>query len=157
MSNAGNENIGDLQTRGTQAKDARFPKSERLCSRIAIDNLFAKGEATMGYPLRSVYTVTGCEQGGGVKVLVVVGKRYFKRAVDRNLLKRRIREAYRLNKGELTGIAQQSGLEVRLTLNYIGREVLDYKAVENGTTTILGKILAKIIAKNGNRPATTAD
>lgn len=77
-----------------------FPKSERLCSRKAIEALFAGGNrAFSAFPLRVVYKVTDepCTQ-----VLVSVSKRHFKHATDRNRAKRQIREAWRLNRDILS-------------------------------------------------------
>ena len=77
-----------------------FPKSERLCSRKAIEALFAGGNrAFSAFPLRVVYKVTDEPR---TQVLISVSKRHFKHAVDRNRAKRQIREAWRLNRNILT-------------------------------------------------------
>lgn len=85
--------------------DNSFPKSERLCSRKAIEALFASGNrAFSAFPLRAVYRSylpEGC-QAGGIRVLISVSKRHFKHAVDRNRAKRQMREAWRLNRQVLT-------------------------------------------------------
>ena len=73
-----------------------LPKEERLCSRKAIDELFGGGHKSVtAFPIRAVYM-----QGEqtGVRIMVSVSKRYFKRAVKRNRIKRQLREAYRLQK-----------------------------------------------------------
>lgn len=73
-----------------------FGKDERLCSRKTLEELFGGGHPSVSaFPLRAVYMPCG---GGGVKVLMSVPKRYFKRAVRRNRIKRQLREAYRLQK-----------------------------------------------------------
>ena len=73
-----------------------FPKSERLCSRKAIEALFAGGNrAFSAFPLRVVYKVTDEPR---TQVLISVSKRHFKHAVDRNRAKRQIREAWRLHR-----------------------------------------------------------
>ena len=75
-----------------------FPKSERLCSRKAIEALFASGNRSFtAFPLRVVY-----EAAEETQILVSVSKRHFKHAVDRNRAKRQIREAWRLNRDILT-------------------------------------------------------
>ena len=71
-----------------------FPKKERLCSRKAIETLFASGNRSLtAFPLRVVYTPAEETQ-----VLISVSKRHFKHAVDRNRAKRQIGEAWRQNR-----------------------------------------------------------
>ena len=82
-----------------------FPKSERLCSRKAIEALFAGGNrAFSAFPLRVVYRVIPQESTPSLtpQVLISVSKRHFKHAVDRNRAKRQIREAWRLNRDILS-------------------------------------------------------
>ena len=82
-----------------------FPKSERLCSRKAIEALFAGGNrAFSAFPLRVVYRVIPQESTPSLspQVLISVSTRHFKHAVDRNRAKRQIREAWRLNRDILS-------------------------------------------------------
>ncbi len=71
-------------------------KEERLCSRKALEELFEGSNKTiLAYPLRAVFQKT---EETGIRIMVSVSKRFFKRAVKRNRVKRQLREAYRLNK-----------------------------------------------------------
>ena len=92
-------------------------------------------------------------EGGGVKLIEVegvlqmgvsVGKRHFKRAVDRNLLKRRIREAYRKQKLELKETLSASGISMDIFFVYSNARVSDYKEIElamqQGLTILLEKV-----------------
>lgn len=75
-----------------------FPKSQRLCSKYLIDKLFEPGNSWSfsAFPLRLVmYTI---EEEGENELLISVPKRHFRHAVDRNRVKRQVREAYRNNK-----------------------------------------------------------
>lgn len=75
-----------------------FHKQERLCSRKQMELLFSKGKSSAAYPLKLVYINTPVELIYPAQSMFVVPKRNHKRAHDRNKLKRRMREGYRLNK-----------------------------------------------------------
>ena len=71
-------------------------KDERLCSRKALEELFeGSNKSILVYPVRAVFQKT---EETGTRIMVSVSKRFFKRAVKRNRIKRQLREAYRLNK-----------------------------------------------------------
>lgn len=84
-----------------------FPKKERLCSRKLIDHLFLDRSGTKKeWPVKVVYQLVDREGAEDPQVLfmVSVSKRHFKRAVKRNLVKRQVREAYRLHKDILADV-----------------------------------------------------
>lgn len=80
----------------------KFPKSQRLCSLYLIDKLFTPGnsKSVTAYPLRLVFRMEK-EENAETQLMVSVPKRCFKHAVDRNRVKRQVREAYRTNKSLL--------------------------------------------------------
>ena len=96
-------------------------KSERLCSKIMIERLFAGGNKSFpAYPLRVVYMCLPPTEGtADVSVLISVPKKRFKRAVKRNLIKRQIREAYRRNKYILIDALKSLDEDKRLALAFI--------------------------------------
>ena len=85
-----------------------LPKEERLCSRKALEELFGGGhQSVSAFPIRAVFMPN---EVGMVRIMVSVSKRYFKRAVKRNRIKRQLREAYRLQKELLQPLA--GGLDI---------------------------------------------
>lgn len=106
-----------------------FKKEERLCSKRLISDLFTNGSSFVLYPFRMVY-LRRPTSGYPFQVLVSVPKRRFPYAVDRNLIKRRIRECYRLHKHEyLYSHASIDGQQLLLAIQYIGKEKLDYSTI----------------------------
>ena len=77
-----------------------FKKEERLCNIKLIEKLYHTGSSFLVYPFRIIWLSSETNSEFPVQVLISVPKKKFKRAVDRNLLKRRIREIYRLHKSE---------------------------------------------------------
>ncbi|MBF9255172.1 ribonuclease P protein component [Pontibacter sp. 172403-2] len=114
--------------KAAQPASYTFPKEEHLCSRRHIALLFSKGSSFNLYPLRFVYLTPQDMPPDKTQVLISVSKRYFKRATDRNRLKRQMREAYRLNKHLLTqNPAQAPRL---LGILYIGKEKKSFATIQ---------------------------
>ena len=112
-------------------------KSERLHSFGAIRRLFTEGQGGFVYPFRyMVYAESASEMK--VEVLFSTPKRFLKRANKRNKVRRRMREAYRLNKQILLSSTEPRTLQVALV--YSSKEVIDYKTIENATKRILEKL-----------------
>ncbi|MDR2057230.1 MAG: ribonuclease P protein component [Dysgonamonadaceae bacterium] len=104
-------------------------KEERISLQKEIDFLFAQGNSFIVFPLRIVYLERRPVTGVEVAVFVSVPKRKFKHAVDRNYIKRLIREAYRLNKRSLEWIKNKdTGLLIAFL--FVGNERVSYKEVE---------------------------
>lgn len=113
-------------------KNYTFGKEEHLCKRALIDKLFdGKSHALTAWPLKMVYLVVDREneQEVPVEVLVSVSKRFFKRAVKRNRVKRQIREAYRKQKQMLLERMDQMP-DKRLLLAVIWQDGKLHESVE---------------------------
>ncbi|MBR4065103.1 MAG: ribonuclease P protein component [Tidjanibacter sp.] len=122
-------------------KQFGLSKSERLAAQSRIDRLFQGGRVVVSPPLRCHYRLESGEEGvPPISILVSVPKKYHKRAWRRNLLKRRIREAYRLNKCELSEAVAAAGKHVDIAFVYTTKEVFDYQSIENGVKKSLAKV-----------------
>ncbi|MCZ4222286.1 ribonuclease P protein component [Pedobacter rhodius] len=108
-----------------------FSKEERLCSRKHLDLLFKNGSSFLLYPFRISYIFIDSPAEVQVQVVINVPKKRYKRAVDRNLLKRRIREAYRLNKQEnlYKKLPADKGL-LLFSIQFVGKEKYDFSFIE---------------------------
>ncbi|MFH0759281.1 MAG: ribonuclease P protein component [Bacteroidota bacterium] len=123
-----------------------FKKGERLTSRKSVALLFKSGRRTEAYPLRILYDLNN-EGRFPCLMAVSVPKRLFKRAVDRNLLKRRIRETYRQQKAGLYAKLNTENVKIRMVIQYRAGKIADFGTIEKSLEQLLGKITAKISGK----------
>lgn len=107
-----------------------FKKKEHLCGEIRVNKLFTEGKAFIVFPLRVVYSSESKQDNVAAKVLVSVPKKRFKRAVKRNLLKRRMREAYRLNKEKLELLLTEKNYTLNVAFSYVANEELPFAQIE---------------------------
>jgi len=121
-----------------------FPKQERLSSLVEIDRLFKTGNSFAIPPLKVLYATPDDLVPVPVRVLITVPSRKFKRAVDRNRIRRKIREAYRLNKTSLVTKHLHAGSRMLLGIIYIGEEAdPEYSWVEKSLIQCLGRLEKK--------------
>ena len=113
-----------------------LPKSERIRGKASVSALMSKGRWGFARGLKYCYLRREDEGGAPLpgRVLVSVPKRLFKRAVKRNLLKRRLREAYRTQKG----LVPCQGIDLMLLYNT--GEIMDMETVAGEVAAILKKI-----------------
>lgn len=123
-----------------------FSKCERIVSQKCIDELFARdgSQVKAAFPLRAVFMVR--ERSGdepSAQVLISVPKRHLRHAVDRNGVKRQIREAYRLNKQVLlAGVPE--GMVVYVAFVWLADKRISSSGVEGRMRTLLGRMARQL-------------
>lgn len=124
-----------------------FTKEERLKSEVEISLVYNSGEKTFSHPFKVYFlkkksdNLTQLDDSidqGKLRICISVPKRKFKKAVDRNLIKRRTREAFRLNKH--TWYNKIEKINVDLYLIFIGNEISEYANIEKSMVKILNSV-----------------
>lgn len=121
---------------------ATFNKQERLCSKKQMDLLFSKGKAQLSHPVRMIALATPVNLIYPAQAMFVVPKRQFKKAHDRNKLKRRMREAYRLNKNNFYTQLTDNNKKVIVAFIYIGKKAEEYEAIKKAIVKLLDTLKA---------------
>lgn len=109
-----------------------FTKQERLCGKTSIERLLAGGKRGSSGCLRFCWLEN--KDSGCSRIMISVPKKFFKRAVKRNLLKRRIRESWRRKKHMI------SEGNVDIMISYSTKEIMDYEAIDLAVGQIVGKV-----------------
>ena len=118
-----------------------LPRTERLRTLGAIRRLFDSGESGFVYPFRYVWFAEADDRMSA-EVLFSVPKKFHKRANRRNLLRRRTKEAYRLNKERLADSGKSAAVDMALV--YCTKEVVPYKTVEHALRRILQQVAERV-------------
>ena len=126
------------------AKPFGLGKKEKLKSRKQIDTLFASGKSFTVFPIRVTYRFVSSADEHLAQIGVTVSKRYFKKAVDRNKVKRLLREAYRLQKADLAGQLQQSKLKAYLFFIYTDKTIASFDGFKTAMSACLRKLQNKL-------------
>lgn len=114
-------------------------KHERLKSKKLIEELFNSGKSSFSYPIKLMYLELS-DLDSPLKMSVTVPKRHFKKAVDRNHMKRKVREAYRLHKSDLEQRLIASGRQMVCMLILVSKEKEEYCVIESAIKKLLKRL-----------------
>ncbi len=124
-----------------------FKRGERLKSSKIISQLFAGGcPSVKGYPIIAIYTVIDQPRSEfPVQIAFSVPKRRFKSAVKRNHVRRKIKEAYRLQKAALyDGINLQEGHQLAIMLIYVANDLPDFNTIDKAIKKLISKLVVEL-------------
>ncbi|MFT3982193.1 MAG: ribonuclease P protein component [Ferruginibacter sp.] len=117
----------------------RLTKNDKLKSRKAIEHLFANGKSFSLFPFRVVWELTDADEG--LKAGVSASSRSFKKATDRNRVKRLMREAYRLSKNDLSLSLKDNDRGMKIFFLFQGRELPEYHLLKEKMEAALKKLI----------------
>ncbi len=116
-----------------------FPKEQRLKSRKQIEQLFAEGKQFSVFPFKVFWLPLN--KAETLQVAVAVSSRNFKKATDRNRIKRLMREAWRLQKNELDSIVLKNHLPVSVFILYTSKEIPGYNLVAEKMLQLIERLI----------------
>ena len=121
-----------------------FPKKQKLCSETVIKEMFSNGKSFTTSALRLVWKEDNNQDEVAVKSIIVVPKKKIRLAVKRNIISRRMKEAYRLNKIELENMLKNKELQLSIAIIYQKENILPYKTMEEEIKLILERLSKEI-------------
>ena len=121
-----------------------FSKKQKLCNETAIKEIFSNGKAFIIYPIRLVWKEEVNSDDVAIKSIIVVPKKQLKLASERNIVRRRMKEAYRLNKAEIEHFLVNKNRQLNVAIVYQNEKILSYKAIEKKIKLILGRLKEEI-------------
>jgi ribonuclease P protein component len=132
-------------------------KDERVRKQFVLDKLFERScPYLFAHGFRFTWLILNEPSPAPCQVLFVASKRKLKKAVDRNLRKRLLKELYRLNKHSLHQYLVETQTYLALSINYVGKDVLEFKRFEPKFQAAIQQLILEL-KKNPHRPLPTAD
>ncbi|NVK65409.1 MAG: ribonuclease P protein component [Flavobacteriales bacterium] len=122
----------------------RLGKKNKLCSPKLIDEVFASGRHVKSYPFVVRFLETDLPQDAHFQIVFSAPKRTFRKAVQRNRIKRICKESFRMQRASLDNYLQKQNKQIALFLVYTPREELSVKQLEGKTKKLIDKIITQL-------------
>ena len=116
-------------------------KSDKLKSAKAIEQLFKEGKSFSAFPFRVLYLYPEAPASGYLQTAFSVSKKHFKKAVDRNRIKRLMREAWRLQKNVLASKINDNNKNLKVFIIYTGNELPEYDLIFEKTAVVIKRLI----------------
>jgi len=130
------------------AKTFTYRKEEKLKSRKLMQELFSKGKSFTVFPLKVLYFIPSAKSDFKIKAGAGASSRNFKKAVDRNRIKRILRECYRTEKLPLHQFLSEHNKQVVIFLLYIDKVLPEYKLIKNKMPVVIQRLMKELNEKN---------
>jgi ribonuclease P protein component len=124
-------------------------KAERLKSRKVIEQLFKDGKSFTAFPFRVIWKHMPVLNDNTLQAGFTVSTKHFKKAVDRNRIRRLMKEAYRLQKNTLQNTLENNNSPLAVFIIYVGKEIPEYSLVVEKIAVVLNR-LQKIANENAS-------
>jgi len=121
-----------------------FNKSERLNNKVTINKLFEKGQSVVISPFRLLWIENNNSKYSIAQTLISVPKRNISLATKRNVIKRRMNEAFRLNKEKLYAELNERNKQINIAIIYQKQEIQTYKIIEQKINLLLSRLIKEL-------------
>ena len=122
----------------------KFPKKQKLCNETVIAEMFSNGQSFTTSIVRLVWIKDNNEDKAPVKSIIVVPKKKIRLAVKRNIIRRRMKEVYRLHKIELENMLKVKSFQLNIAIIYQAEKIFPYKIVEDEINLIFERLKKKL-------------
>lgn len=129
-------------------KTFTYNRQEKLKSRKLMQELFSKGKSFTVFPLKVLFFIPSAKLDFTVKTGVGASGRNFKKAVDRNRIKRILRECYRTEKLPLHQFLTEHNMQAVIFLLYIDKVLPEYKLIKNKMPVAIQRLMKELNEKN---------
>ncbi|MBN2521287.1 MAG: ribonuclease P protein component [Bacteroidales bacterium] len=126
----------------------RFKKDERIKGKLTFQKIISDGESYFKYPYKFYWRLSDIEQKYPIQVGISISKRNIKMANKRNLIKRRIREVYRLNKQIFYRKLENENIRIQLLIIYLADKPITFVEIRNYLVLYLNDLILKVCEEN---------